>query len=133
VFDLIRHKRHGDAAVLWAFDLIELDGDDLRRSSIEYRKRKLGKLLRAPHLGIVLNEQLGRTMESILSKLKPEAAYFTPLEGKRGGMIFFDLADPSQIVETVEPFFLGLNATTELVPVMNADDLRKGLAKVAGK
>jgi hypothetical protein len=31
---------------------------------------------------------LGRTMESILSKLKPEAAYFTPLEGKRGGMIF---------------------------------------------
>ena len=37
---------------------------------------------------------LGRTMESILSKLKPEAAYFTPLEGKRGGMIFFDLADP---------------------------------------
>jgi hypothetical protein len=36
-----------------------------------------------------------RTMESILSKLKPEAAYFAPLEGKRGGMIFFDLADPS--------------------------------------
>ena len=54
-------------------------------------------------------------------------------EGKRGGMILFDLADPSQIVETVEPFFLGLNATTELVPVMNADDLRKGLARVAGK
>jgi hypothetical protein len=76
---------------------------------------------------------LGRTMESVLSKLKPEAAYFAPLEGKRGGMIFFDLADPSQIVESVEPFFLGLNATTELVPVMNADDLRKGLAKVAGK
>ena len=49
---------------------------------------------------------LGRTMESILSKLKPEAAYFAPLEGKRGGMIFFDLADPSQIVESVEPFFL---------------------------
>jgi ATP-dependent DNA ligase len=49
-------KRHGGAAVLCAFDLIELDGEDLRRSSIEYRKRKLGKLLRAPHLGIVLNE-----------------------------------------------------------------------------
>jgi hypothetical protein len=25
----------------------------------------------------------------------PEAAYFTPLEGKRGGMIFFDMTDPS--------------------------------------
>jgi hypothetical protein len=76
---------------------------------------------------------LGRTMESILSNLKPEAAYFMPLDGKRAGMIFFDMADPSQIVEAVEPFFLSLNASTELVPVMNADDLRKGLAKVAGK
>src|SRR5262245_63256604 len=76
---------------------------------------------------------LGRTMESILSHLKPEAAYFTPLDGKRAGMIFFDMAEPSQIIETVEPLFLSLNATTELVPVMNADDLRKGLAKVAGK
>jgi len=56
VFDLIRHKRHGGAAVLCAFDLIELDGEDLRRSSIEYRKRKLAKLVRRPQLGIVLNE-----------------------------------------------------------------------------
>ena len=76
---------------------------------------------------------LGRTIESVLSKLRPEAAYFAPLEGKRGGMIFFEMADPSQIVETVEPFFLSLNASTELVPVMNADDLRKRLTKVAGK
>src|SRR5215469_12625420 len=75
---------------------------------------------------------LGRTMESILSKLKP-AAYFAPLDGKRAGMIFFDMAEPSQIIEAVEPLFLSLNATTELVPVTNADDLRKGLAKVAGK
>jgi hypothetical protein len=35
VFDLIRHNRHGGAAVLCAFDLIELDGEDLRRSSID--------------------------------------------------------------------------------------------------
>jgi len=76
---------------------------------------------------------LGRTMESILSKLKPEAAYFMPLDGKRAGLIFFEMAEPSQIVESVEPFFLSLNATTELVPVMNAEDLRKGLAKVAKK
>ena len=76
---------------------------------------------------------LGRVLETLLSKLKPEAAYFGPLEGKRAGMIFFDLAEPSQIVEAVEPLFLGLDAATELVPVMNADDLRKGLAKVSGK
>ena len=56
VFDLIRHKRHGSEAVLIAFDLIELDGEDLRRLPIEYRKRKLAKLVRGPHPGIVLNE-----------------------------------------------------------------------------
>jgi ATP dependent DNA ligase domain len=31
VFDLIRHQRHGADAVLLAFDLIELDGEDLHR------------------------------------------------------------------------------------------------------
>jgi bifunctional non-homologous end joining protein LigD len=56
VFDLIRRQRHGDDAVLIAFDLIELDGEDLRRSPIEQRKRKLAKLVRGPHPGIVLNE-----------------------------------------------------------------------------
>ena len=74
---------------------------------------------------------LGRVLETLLSKLKPEAAYFGPLEGKRAGMIFFDLAEPSQIVEVVEPLFLSLNAETELVPVMNGEDLRKGLAAAA--
>jgi bifunctional non-homologous end joining protein LigD len=56
VFDLIRRKRHGDDAVLIAFDLIELDGEDLRRAPIEQRKRTLAKLVRGPHPGIVLNQ-----------------------------------------------------------------------------
>ena len=56
VFDLIRHKRHGEDAVLIAFDLIELEGEDLRRRPLEERKRKLAKLVRGPHPGIVLNE-----------------------------------------------------------------------------
>jgi bifunctional non-homologous end joining protein LigD len=56
VFDLIRHKRHGDDAVLLAFDLIELEGEDLRRMPIEQRKRKMAKLVRGPYPGIVLNE-----------------------------------------------------------------------------
>ena len=36
--------------------LIALDGEDLRRWPIEDRKRKLAKLVRGPHPGIVLNE-----------------------------------------------------------------------------
>ena len=76
---------------------------------------------------------LGRTLESIMNKLKPEAAYFGPSDGKRGGMMFFDLAEPSQIIEVAEPLFSNLNAAIELVPVMNGDDLRKGIAKVTTK
>ena len=74
---------------------------------------------------------LGKTIEALMGKLKPEAAYFAPMDGKRGGMLFFDIADPSQIVETVEPLFLNLNAAVEITPVMNGDDLRKGIAKAA--
>jgi bifunctional non-homologous end joining protein LigD len=56
VFDLIRRQRNGGAAVLCAFDLIELEGGDLRRAPIEQRKQKLSRLVRTPHPGIVLNE-----------------------------------------------------------------------------
>src|SRR6516164_9677865 len=45
VFDLIR--RHNAKAVLVAFDLIELDGEDLRRTPIEQRKDRLLRLTRA--------------------------------------------------------------------------------------
>src|SRR5207247_10014218 len=76
---------------------------------------------------------LGRTMESVMTKLKPEAAYFAPLDGKRSGMLFFDIAEPSQIVEVVEPLFLNLGAAVEIVPVMNAEDVRKGLATASQK
>ena len=40
VFELIRRARHGDKAVLCAFDLIELDGQDLRRLPVEQRTTK---------------------------------------------------------------------------------------------
>jgi hypothetical protein len=74
---------------------------------------------------------LGKTLEATMAKLKPEAAYFMPLDGRRGGLIFFDMADPSQIIEVVEPLFSNLNAAVELTPVMTGDDLRKGMAKAA--
>jgi bifunctional non-homologous end joining protein LigD len=56
VFDLIRGYRHDGAAVLCAFDLLELDGKDLRRMPIEERKRILVELLGHPHEGIAFNE-----------------------------------------------------------------------------
>jgi ATP-dependent DNA ligase len=55
VFELIRRARHGAQAVLCSFDLLELDGVDLRRLPIQQRKDRLAKLLHNPPHGIVLN------------------------------------------------------------------------------
>lgn len=76
---------------------------------------------------------LGKTLELIMTKFKPEAAYFGPSDGKRSGMMFFDLAEASQIVEVAEPLFSNLNAAVEIAPVMTGDDLRKGIAKMTPK
>ena len=56
VFDLFREHRHHVGAELCAFDMIELDGEDLRRSKLEERKRTLAKLLGRFQPGIVVNK-----------------------------------------------------------------------------
>jgi len=42
-------------------------------------------------------------------------------------MMFFDMKDAAEIPGIAEPLFAGLNARIQLLPVMNADDLKKGL------
>ena len=54
-FDLSRRQRYHESAVLCAFDLIELDGKDLRLAPIEQRKATLARLLQHQHHGIVFN------------------------------------------------------------------------------
>jgi bifunctional non-homologous end joining protein LigD len=56
VFDLLRGRQHHAGAELCAFDMIELDGDDLRRQTIQERKRALSRLLGRFQHGIVANE-----------------------------------------------------------------------------
>jgi bifunctional non-homologous end joining protein LigD len=47
-FEALRRRGAGEVAVLYAFDLLELDGDDLRNLPIETRKATLASLLRKP-------------------------------------------------------------------------------------
>jgi bifunctional non-homologous end joining protein LigD len=56
VFDLIRSGRRDRDAVLCAFDLIELDGRDLRGAPIEERKHVLANLLFREGDGISFND-----------------------------------------------------------------------------
>lgn len=68
-------------------------------------------------------------MKSTMENLRPEAAYFLTNDGCRSWIMVFDLKDSSDIPSIAEPFFNKLNAKIEFCPVMNPDDLQKGLEK----
>ena len=57
-FERLRYKRHDASVVLFAFDLIERDGEDLRRESLESRKAALAKTLKRAAAGIKYIEHL---------------------------------------------------------------------------
>jgi ATP-dependent DNA ligase len=52
-------RRRLGEAVLYAFDLLELDGDDVRPHPFSERKTRLARLLARARAGLVLNEHLG--------------------------------------------------------------------------
>ncbi|MBR1196618.1 DNA ligase [Bradyrhizobium sp. AUGA SZCCT0240] len=51
-FDALHSNRHNEKAQLYAFDLVALDGDDLRDMPLFERKARLGKLLKGRPKGI---------------------------------------------------------------------------------
>jgi bifunctional non-homologous end joining protein LigD len=84
-FDLVRHHRTNESIFLYAFDLIELNGDDLRRDPLDVRKATLRSVLTKVGHGIRWNEHIegdGPTvfahacklgLEGIVSKRKDSA------------------------------------------------------------
>jgi hypothetical protein len=62
-------------------------------------------------------------IQSIMEELKPEAAYFTEIDGMRTALLIVDLPDASHIPALAEPFFIGFNASVRFHPVMLAEDL----------
>jgi len=57
-FDRIRYRRHDASVFLYAFDLIELNGDDLRREPLDTRKATLASVLRRAAPGLRFNEHI---------------------------------------------------------------------------
>ncbi len=57
-FDRIRYRRHDASVFLYAFDLIELNGDDLRREPLDVRKATLASLLKRTAPGLRLNQHI---------------------------------------------------------------------------
>ncbi len=73
---------------------------------------------------LIKEGRIGETMETILEDLQPEAAYFTDVEGTRGGFLVVNMDDASQIPAVVEPLLLGMGATVQMHPAMTPEDLR---------
>jgi hypothetical protein len=76
---------------------------------------------------LVKDGSIGQTIESLMGNLQPEAAYFGPIEGKRGGFIVINMEEGSDVVTKLEHLWLELGATIELYPVATPDELRAGL------
>jgi bifunctional non-homologous end joining protein LigD len=57
-FDDLRRRENARAAFLYAFDVLEHDGEDLRNRPLLDRKVALAMLLQGSDAGIVLNEHL---------------------------------------------------------------------------
>lgn len=58
VFDRLHSKANDELVFLYAFDLLELDGADLRGAALETRKRALRQLLGRRRAGIVYNAHI---------------------------------------------------------------------------
>ena len=85
----------------------------------------------APGNRAITDGTVGKLMQGAADRWHPESMYFTTFDGKRTAYMVFDLPDASDIPPFAEPFFEGLEADVEIAPVMNAQDLQKGLSQLS--
>jgi hypothetical protein len=79
---------------------------------------------------MIADGSMPQLLQETLGRLQPEAAYFGPEDGIRTAFVVFDLQDTSQLPALTEPLFSQLNAQIEMFPVMNQEDLQKGLQQL---
>jgi hypothetical protein len=81
----------------------------------------------------VRNGTAGAKIQRILESIKPEAAYFSEQDGKRGGTLVVDVKDASDVPALAEPFFLTFNAHVEFRIAMTPADLARASLESLGK
>ena len=75
--------------------------------------------------------KLGETIGSILAEQKPEAVYFTEIDGARTGIMIIDIPAASDIPGIAEPWFLAFDAKIGFHPAMVPADLEAAGASIA--
>jgi hypothetical protein len=86
-----------------------------------------------PFNALVRNGTVGDVIGGILEAIKPEVAYFTEQDGKRGGIFVVDLEKPSDVAVLAEPFFLKFQADCKFRVLMSPQDLQSAGLEDLGK
>ena len=76
-----------------------------------------------PFNSLTKNGTIGAKMMQILEAIKPEHAWFSEQDGKRGGILIVNLDSPSDIPRLAEPWFLSFNADVKFRIAMTPQDL----------
>lgn len=77
---------------------------------------------------LIRSGKMPQLVQEVMDHLKPESSYFTVDEGQRTMFVVFDMKDTSSMPVIAEPLFMEMGAKIDYTPVMNLDDLQKGLA-----
>jgi bifunctional non-homologous end joining protein LigD len=59
IFEKLRWRQQDGHVFMWCFDLLELNGQDMRREPIEVRKATLASVLRTCRAGLQFNQHFG--------------------------------------------------------------------------
>ncbi|MGA2240082.1 MAG: hypothetical protein ABSG74_12815 [Candidatus Bathyarchaeia archaeon] len=70
-----------------------------------------------------------KKLQEVLNQIKPEAVYFTPVEGERGIYMVVNLSSADMIATISEPLWMMFNCKLDFQPVMELKDLQQGLQK----
>jgi hypothetical protein len=81
----------------------------------------------------VRDGSVGSKIQKILEAIKPEAAYFSEHNGRRGGTFVVNVGGPSDIPGLAEPWFLTFHAEVELRIAMTPEDLARASLDALGK
>jgi hypothetical protein len=132
-FDLVRHHRANESIFLYAFDLIELNGDDLRRDWLEVRNATLASIVAKARPGATMSQQSfltqsAHSVRQVLTAYTERPNFRTSFSGigvVRSDGIHGEVSDPR--VSGIRPIFVAALAAAMLPPcTQSCDPLSSG-------
>jgi hypothetical protein len=86
-----------------------------------------------PFNSAVRSGTVAAKMKQILEAAKPEHAWFSERDGKRGGILIVNVDSPSDVPRLAEPWFLTFNAEVQFRIAMTPEDLGRANLDALGK